>query len=686
METSSVETQFGWWTVEGHSIVIEYSFDILEKIRAEVVDGFNRVRHGGIEVGGVLFGTREHNVVRVLAYRALQCEYALGPSFVLSAGDQARLRDLLRSATNDRRLHNLQPVGWYHSHTRSHIFLSSQDLEIFDTYFPGPLQIALVLRPKPFEATRAGFFFRDVDGYIFSETSYREFTVGATEEASVPAQDETPVTPALPDRRTLPEIPAGIEYAVQDEEPPLPPPSPPPTAPEIPSAVEPAAQDEEPLLPPPPPRLPPPEIPQAFRFPPVPAPWPVEPGQPRRSSTSPWWLAAAAVAVVVIVLAISHRSSDRPSAQQLSLTARDVAGELRIEWDRMAEPIRRAASGSLEVADGQANTSISLDANRLRRGSLTYQRKTEDVTVRLRVRPAGAQSIEEYVRFFGPLHPPPLPKLDEVTDRKQLEFESDLALSKKLLEQKAAQVRRLEQQLKTLGSKSRVRADPPVTRPAPVSLSAQKSMSPSPNAQKVQTGSASVPALQPPPSVESRPITTPNTTSPTVATVLQPASAPRPPRPATSTTNSAVVTTTPAQADRSTKVTNSYAGPVSGRLIWTGRLNKNGVVEINGNHPSMGSLIGHLPGVPVHISVFPADLTPDGITLHTSDSKYASGVAEGPGPQNGWNKTMYTWNPKRAAGITVLEPPGPQNGWKRLVVRSDSSKLSLFVMDWKVNQ
>src|SRR5436305_7471217 len=121
MQASSVATQFGWWTVEGHSIVIEYSVDILDRIRAEVVDGFNRVRHGGIEVGGVLFGTREHNVVRVLAYRALQCEYATGPSFVLSAGDQARLRELLRSAGSDRRLHNLQPVGWYHSHTRSHI-------------------------------------------------------------------------------------------------------------------------------------------------------------------------------------------------------------------------------------------------------------------------------------------------------------------------------------------------------------------------------------------------------------------------------------------------------------------------------------------------------------------------------------------------------------------------------------
>ena len=36
-------------------------------------------------------------------------------------------------------------MGWYHSHTRSEIFLSDADLEIHNRYFPEPWQVALVL-------------------------------------------------------------------------------------------------------------------------------------------------------------------------------------------------------------------------------------------------------------------------------------------------------------------------------------------------------------------------------------------------------------------------------------------------------------------------------------------------------------------------------------------------------------
>jgi proteasome lid subunit RPN8/RPN11 len=147
----------------------------MDGIRAAVADGFYRISRGGVEVGGVLFGAREGNLLRILAFRPLACEYASGPSFMLSEKDQEALRRLLETASSDSELEGLVPLGWYHSHTRSEIFLSDQDLEIYDRYFGEPWQISLVLRADKMKPVRGGFFFREQGGSVHTESSYREF-------------------------------------------------------------------------------------------------------------------------------------------------------------------------------------------------------------------------------------------------------------------------------------------------------------------------------------------------------------------------------------------------------------------------------------------------------------------------------------------------------------------------------
>ena len=63
-------------------------------------------------------------------------------------------------------LHNSTLAGWYHSHTRSGIFLSEADLELHRRFFRENWQVALVFRPSLNTATRAGFFFQESDGTI----------------------------------------------------------------------------------------------------------------------------------------------------------------------------------------------------------------------------------------------------------------------------------------------------------------------------------------------------------------------------------------------------------------------------------------------------------------------------------------------------------------------------------------
>ncbi len=122
--------------------------------------------------------------------------------------------------------------------------------------------------------------------------------------------------------------------------------------------------------------------------------------------------------------------------------------------------------------------------------------------------------------------------------------------------------------------------------------------------------------------------------------------------------------------------------PVSGRLIWTGHLQKNQTLTIDGANASTGSFTGELPGKPIQLRIWPGDLANDGIVMYTANAQSASAVYEPPGPQNGWNKTLYTVNPRRAAEVLLVEPPGPQNGWKRLVLRSKSPKASVILVEW----
>lgn len=153
---------------------VEYAAAAMEQVRQEAMDALFSVPHGGAEIGGVLFGVRTDHCVRVLAARPLECEHAMGPTFKLSANDHTRLAELLAGGCGDAGGQAWEPVGWYHSHTRSEILLSPLDIEIHNRYFPGAWQVALVVRPHAMQPMRTGFFFRQEDGSMHECTSVVE--------------------------------------------------------------------------------------------------------------------------------------------------------------------------------------------------------------------------------------------------------------------------------------------------------------------------------------------------------------------------------------------------------------------------------------------------------------------------------------------------------------------------------
>lgn len=197
-------TDFGalvTWSAPQCPFVIEYSRKALDDIRLAVVDAFFSLPRGGAEIGGILLGRLEEPRLQVLEYAPLECEHASGPAFTLSPKDQTRLSEMLAEAP--QRYPGLQVVGWYHSHTRSEISLCEADLEIHNRYFPERWQVALVLRPSTLQPTQAGFFFREADGSVRSQSSYQEFTLETLPARPLPSG--VPVAVPGPVHETAPE-------------------------------------------------------------------------------------------------------------------------------------------------------------------------------------------------------------------------------------------------------------------------------------------------------------------------------------------------------------------------------------------------------------------------------------------------------------------------------------------------
>jgi proteasome lid subunit RPN8/RPN11 len=180
-ETEALET----WRVAQSPFTIEYSRQTLDDIRMAVVDAFRSLPGGGVEIGGVLLGKFENQRLTITQHLPLESEHAFGSTFTLSPKDQTSLEELLGAA--GRNFSDLQPVGWYHSHTRSEIALSEADVEIHKRYFREAWQVAVVLRPSDYEATRAGIFLREQDGSLRTESSYAEIALDPLPVSLVPA-------------------------------------------------------------------------------------------------------------------------------------------------------------------------------------------------------------------------------------------------------------------------------------------------------------------------------------------------------------------------------------------------------------------------------------------------------------------------------------------------------------------
>ncbi|MBK5293456.1 MAG: hypothetical protein JJE04_17505, partial [Acidobacteriia bacterium] len=144
-----------------------------------------------------------------------------------------------------------------------------------------------------------------------------------------------------------------------------------------------------------------------------------------------------------------------------------------------------------------------------------------------------------------------------------------------------------------------------------------------------------------------------------------------------------VATLPPAEAPRPI----AYAGPASGKMIWTGLLPAGGTLTIDGRRTSMGNVNGVLPGVPVRVSVYPAEFSSGGLVVFSGNAKHARGnVVEPRSAQNGWLQTRYLYDAGRAGEVAISEPPGSGNQSQHLQIRSTGKAVPVLVIEWEVAQ
>ena len=415
------------WTTPQCSFAIEYSPRVLDDIRLAVVDAFFSLPRGGAEIGGILLGG--HNVGRVIVtdHQPLECEHAFGPGFTLSERDKARLTRLLAAEMPP----GLEPVGWYHSHTRSEIFLSETDLEVYRQFFPQAWQVALVIKPHTFQPARAGFFFRGPRGAVHTTASYREFVLQPLAVRPLPAAG-APLEPgpeALRVRPTGKVLTVAAEPVAESDTASVAEPAPA-------FLLEPAAESDPELEyePAPEPAAEPDADPESA---PIAAGHEIPSFLQNTTATPLWsrvWVKALAAVLAGLaagsagyltrqswlprLLAGFERLRPTPASAaggaavpasmplgapaSLGLNVLDTDGQLQIRWDRSSPAVRNGSHAVLEILDsGQPLRAVALDDAHLESGYFTYAREGSQVDVALALDEPNGKHLRESTTFLG---------------------------------------------------------------------------------------------------------------------------------------------------------------------------------------------------------------------------------------------------------------------------------------------
>ncbi len=400
-----MDQEYGSWQVEGLPRRIEYSLAVLEELRVYADEGFQKIPHGGIEVGAILLGEHDDAKVRIVEWRPMACGHARGPGFTLSDSDRQALTESIEQCGKSPELHGLTIVGWFHTHTRSKIFLSAEDQAIHESFFSEPWQIAMVMRPQKDQPATAGFFGKDDAGTMNGEECLSEFAVRPDVKQSLKPRRASAAAPPTGGRikNGKPENMAGLPEGVARHERPMFRPVGDARMPSEGSGVgrsrhlfEPAAEDASVR-----------RIGGGPRLATMPTPVAAANELDSPVTPPPAWLtqrtiwAASALLLAVALGGGLHLWRQGRTEQNAALKIEEADQSLQISWDHAAPVVASADRAVLRIVDGSTVRNVPLSLSAVRNGAVTYMRQADDVEVRLTLFRDNQPSSQGFARFVG---------------------------------------------------------------------------------------------------------------------------------------------------------------------------------------------------------------------------------------------------------------------------------------------
>jgi hypothetical protein len=152
---------FAGWVAADSCLCIEFTKPLLEEIRRETVLALHGPGRGGVEIAGLLLGTKNEGLIRVLRWSPLSCHYTKGPVFALDAREQAALACRLDAERTQAGEQGMTIVGWFVSRRRGAVTDEEPAAGIHRKFFSEPGQILLAITPQRFGEAEVSVYRRD---------------------------------------------------------------------------------------------------------------------------------------------------------------------------------------------------------------------------------------------------------------------------------------------------------------------------------------------------------------------------------------------------------------------------------------------------------------------------------------------------------------------------------------------
>lgn len=374
------------WEPAGKPISVRLSLDVVDRMQQEVMKGYGAVPKRGAEVGGILLGrssVADKTIVTIDDFVLVPIEYKRSPSYLLSEEDARAFEAALSGAKNSPDP-LLRPIGYFRSHTRDGVGLSSEDFAILDLHFPEPDAVVLVIRPYATKVSQAGFYFKE-DGKFPSGPPVLEFPFrrrdldpdgpvpprpGRGADRGIDRSQQGPPPPPVPRERTE-HRPLGFDPTAENWR--------------VPGGAShhtaPAADAEAALA-------------TGLQL------------ESKRKPRGGWiWVPLSFIFLLLGVLlgfqaALSMRpqlpaGSNEPYKLNVSVTK--SGNNLQVKWDRQSLAVRTAQKGLLTIEDGSYSKPVPLNSFDLQSGSVVYPPYSNHVRFRLDVMVNGRDTVTETV-------------------------------------------------------------------------------------------------------------------------------------------------------------------------------------------------------------------------------------------------------------------------------------------------